>query len=233
MRSAKLLVVLLLGPALATSALAADGIAPPRQTRYVEGQILTLIAPAYPPAALAEGETSTIEITGKIQPDGRMEVTGVVSEPLSIVLEEAVRKVLPAWRFQPRVESPSCQFRETAGKATIWFEIENTKPKVSYSVIKRETSLAIAPLFVDRNPTRAVEPVPPPWAQGNRGIPDEVLQVAYVGILPDGNVHSVAVAPLPYAVNYAPNLRAALMQWKFEPARSAGCMEVEVKFQRE
>jgi hypothetical protein len=225
---------LLLAVAAPTFAvLAAEAPAAPRKTRYVEGQLLTLIAPTYPEAALREGETSTIEITGKIQPDGRLAEANLYSEPLSIVLEEAVRKVLPAWRFQPRVESPSCQFRETPGRATIWFEIVNAKPKVSYSVIKPEKSFVLASLFVDRIPTRAVEPRPPSWAAGNRGIPDEVLQVAYVGILRDGSVHSVSVSPRPYAPHYEPNLRAALMQWKFEPASQPGCMEIEAAFQRE
>ena len=229
MRNSFGLSVLLL--AVATMAGAAEGVVQPRKTRYVEGQLLTLVAPEYPAEALKEGEMSTIQVSGMIQPDGRLERATLFSEPLSPVLEEAVKKVLPAWRFQPRVESPSCQFRETAGKATIWFEIENAKPKVSYSVIK--PSVVFATPFVDRTPVRAVEPSPPAFAAGNRGIPDEVLQVAYVGMSADGTVHSVAVAPLPYSPQYAPNLRAALMGWKFEPARTAGCMEVEVKFSRE
>ena len=218
---------------LVTAASAADMNAGVRPKRYVEGQLLTLVAPTYPPAALAEGEMASVEVTGFIQPDGRLERATVVSEPLSLSLEEAVRKVLPAWRFQPRVESPSCQFRETPGKATIWFEIVNAKPKVSYSVIKQEKSFALSSLLVERTPTRAREPAPPASAAGNRGIPDEVLQVVYVGILADGTVHSVSVAPLPYAPDYTPNLKAALMQWKFEGADRPGCMELEVKFARE
>jgi hypothetical protein len=157
----------------------------------------------------------------------------VVSEPLSPVLEEAVRKVIPAWRFQPRLESPSCQFRETVGRATIWFEIENAKPKVSYSVIKPQTGFAGSSLLIERTPTRAVEPVPPAFAAGNRGIPDEVLQVAYIGITADGTVSAVSVAPLPYSPQYELNLRMALMQWKFERGDRPGCMEVEVRFARE
>jgi len=63
-------------------------------------RLLKAAAPLYPPAMFKEGTSATVEMALRIGTDGRVKEARTLSASHR-QFEEAVRKALPAWRFEP------------------------------------------------------------------------------------------------------------------------------------
>jgi TonB family protein len=190
---------------------------------YAEGGMLVLLAPAFPKEALARGESATVTVAGNVQTDGRLEDVLIETVPPNAAFESAVRQVVPLWRLQPRIVPPGCGAAETSGRVTIWFEIEEGKPKVRYATAHREGPKP--EIRNDRAPVRAFAPRYPAKFAVDPKTPKAVLQVAYVGVAEDGSVINVTLAPMLYYRDFEQDIFEAVRQWKYEPQGLPWCGE--------
>jgi TonB family protein len=218
--------------AIAVAAPLAGAAETPARLLYAEGGLLVLVPPAYPPAALAGGKTATVEITGTVRTDGRLDHIGISSNPPDEAFESAVMDVAPLWRLQPRILTPGCGATETRGHVTIWFEIDRGKPKVSYGA-HRPVRVPAPEIHLDRQPQRLIAPRYPRELMERAKTPKTVLQVAYVAVSADGAVTGVTVAPMLYYRDFEPFLAEALRQWKYPRQESAWCGEVQFNLSQE
>ena len=209
---------------------------PAPKLRYSEGQILVLVAPSYPKDALAKGLTGRVEIVGTVQGDGRIKNPRITSIPPSTEFEMAVMDVLTHWRFQPRVETPACGFVPSDARLTLWFDIENGKPKVSHSkggpAAPASVALAAPEIVTTRAPVKAMAPSYPAALAGKGNAPATVTQIAYVGVKADGSVATVTLAPALYYQEFQTTVFPALGSWRFAPTGSPWCGEFELQFNR-
>lgn len=190
---------------------------------YAEGGMLVLLAPAFPKEALARGESATVTVAGNVQTDGRLEDVLIETVPPNAAFESAVRQVVPLWRLQPRIVSPGCGAAETAGRVTIWFEIEDGKPKVRYAATR---PAGLKPeIRNDRPPVRAFAPKYPARFAVDPKTPKSVLQVAYLGVAEDGSVINVTLAPMLYYRDFEHDIVEAVRQWKYAPQALPWCGE--------
>lgn len=225
-------ILLACAPALAQGPAPAPE-APPR-LRYAEGQVLVLLAPAYPKDAWVRGEHSQVDVVGTVQGDGTLRNPRVTSTPQNATFELAVMNVIKHWRFQPKVETPDCGFKETDAKLTLWFEIAGGKPKVSHSrgAPANPASVAIAPpdIVVGRIPQRGLLPPYPEKLAKATNKPGPLTQIAYLGVKADGSVASATLAPVLYYEDFQAPLYPALASWRFPPQPKAWCGEFELQF---
>ena len=191
---------------------------------YVEGRMLVLVPSAFPAEALAGGRSAKVEVTGAVRTDGLLEDIRIESIPPDEAFAAAVRKVAPLWRLQPRISSPGCGATDTQGRITIWFEIADGKPKVSYGTRPPGTTPA-AEIHTDRKPVHVVAPLYPRSLAMDPNAPSAILQVAYVGVAEDGAVTGVTVAPMLHYREFEPLLAAAVRQWKYAPQARPWCAE--------
>jgi len=208
----------------ATALLAAPAVAQVAdKLYYAEGGMLVLLAPAFPKDALARGESATVTVAGTVQTDGRLEGVRIETSPPNAAFESAVRQVVPLWRLQPRIVSPGCGAAETDGRVTIWFEIEDSKPKVRYAATR---PVGLKPeIRNDRPPVRAFAPKFPAKFAVDPKTPKSVLQVAYLGVAEDGSVINVSLAPMLYYRDFEQDIVEAVRQWKYAPQALPWCGE--------
>lgn len=192
---------------------------------YTEGGMLVLIAPAYPKASLARGETATVTVLGTIQTDGRLENVRIEAVAPNETFAEAVKRVARLWRLQPRIDAPTCGATETQASVTVWFEIENGKPKVSYSAASPQAAMAAPAIYNDRKPIRIIGPQYPPKLAADPKTPKSIMQLAYLGVAADGSVTSVTMAPMLYYREFEPQIVSAARQWKYVPQGEPWCGE--------
>lgn len=192
---------------------------------YVEGGMLVLLAPAYPKEALARGETATVTVFGTIQTDGRLENVRIEAAAPNESFGVAVRQAAQLWRMQPRIVPPGCGATETEAKVTIWFEIADGKPKVSYAAIPPETASRTPRIFNDRKPIHSIAPQYPAKLAADPKTPKSLMQLAYVGVSADGSVTNVTVAPMLYYREFEPLIALAIRQWKYAPQGEPWCGE--------
>lgn len=208
--------------------------APAQKLRYAEAQVLVLLAPNYPKDAYVRGDSAQVDVVGTVQGDGTLRNPRVSSFPQNPAFELAVMDVIKHWRFQPRVETPGCGFKETDAKLTIWFEIAGGKPKVSHSrgAPANPSSVAIAPpdIVVTSIPQRGIVPEYPEKLAKAQNKPGPLAQIAYVGVKPDGTVGSVTLAPVLYYQDFQQTVYPALSTWRFAPQAKAWCGEFELQY---
>jgi TonB family protein len=192
---------------------------------YVEGGMLVLLAPTYPKEALAGGKTATVTVLGTIQTDGRLENVRIESNAPDESFGVAVRQAAQLWRMQPAIVPPACGATETEAHVTIWFEIADGKPKVSYSAVRPGTATATPRIYNDRKPIRSVTPQYPAKLAADPKTPKSLTQVAYIGVTEDGSVTSVTVAPMLYYREFEPLIALAVRQWKYAPQGEPWCGE--------
>jgi TonB family protein len=197
----------------------------PEKLRYVEGAMLVLVAPAYPKAALARGETATVRVAGTIQTDGRLEIDKVESRAPDDAFALAVREAAKLWRMQPRIVTPSCDAVEVRSEVTVWFEIVDGKPKVSYAVKGPPQGSPPPQIHKDRAPIRSIAPEYPAKLAFEPNTPKSIPQIAYIGVAESGDVINVTLAPLLYYREFEHLIALAIRQWKYEPQESRWCGE--------
>jgi outer membrane biosynthesis protein TonB len=223
---------LLVAAWLATGAPAAD--TKPAAPGYSAAQLLILAAPEYPKEAIQNEESGRVEVSGTVMADGSLGNPSYVTVPANAALEGAVKAVVPYWRLLPRVDRETCTFREIPAQVTIWFDLEGGKPRVSYSRPPKAASASAGSetVAIEEAPQIVSKVIPryPRKAARNRNTPDEVKQLAYVAILPDGTVRSVVVAPMRYWADFEEEIVSSLRQWRFAPSTRLGCAEIPINF---
>ena len=219
------LAVMLLAATFALPAFAADPA--PGKLAYAEGRMLVLVAPRFPKEALAKGEIGSVNVLGTVRTDGSLENVRIEANPTNAAFESAVMDVVPLWRLQPRIVMPGCGATETEGHVTIWFDIANGKPKVSYGT-RPPAGRPPAPIHNDRRPVRTFTPLYPEKFALDPKAPKSMVQLAYVSVAEDGAVTGVTVAPMLYYRDFEPNIVAAMRQWKFERQDEPWCGEFEL-----
>lgn len=194
---------------------------------YEEGRMLLLVAPTFPKEALAAGRTASVEVYATIKTDGRLEDVRIEANPPDEAFESAVMDVVPGWRMQPRLATPYCSAYDTAGHVTLWFEIADGKPKVSFGA---HVPVGAKPTGIvsDRKPVDMVAPLYPARLAADPRTPRNILQVAYVAVADDGSVTGVTLAPMLYYRDFEPFVVAAARQWKFAPADGPWCGEIQL-----
>ncbi len=210
--------------AAATTAPAAAGKAPDKPL-YAEAGMLVLVAPGFPAEALARGLTARIDVAGTVRTDGSLEGYRIEPATADEAFLAAVRKVVPLWRLQPRVDARTCLASEAPARVSLWFDIVNGQPKVSYGTA-RPVDEAASGIRTDRAPVRMVQPLYPTKLAQDPNAPKAILQVAYVAVAEDGAVTGVTVAPMLHYREFEPLLAAAVRQWKYAPQISPWCAEV-------
>jgi hypothetical protein len=216
--------LLLAGAAVSAFALADQA---PEVPLYAEGRMLILVAPSYPKEELAKGNSAKVDVFGTIGTDGLLKNVRIEANPAGEAFESVVMDVVPLWRLQPRIVPPGCGAADARGHVTIWFEIADGKPKVSYAARSPEGTPA-PEIRTDRKPVHLVPPLYPKKLAEDPKTPKAILQVAYVGVAEDGAVTGVTVAPMLYYREFEPLLWAAIRQWKYAPQDRPWCGEVRM-----
>lgn len=194
--------------------------------QYAQGGMLVLVAPEYPKAPMARGEMAIVTVTGTIQTDGRLEDLRIEAEAPNDTFAAATREVARLWRLQPRIVTPQCGATESPGRVTLWFEIEQGQPKVSYGVQHPPEVPGADPIHKDRAPIKSVAPQYPAKLAADPNVPKTMMQIAYVGVSAAGDVINVTLAPVLYYREFEPLIVLALRQWKYAPQPKAWCGEV-------
>ncbi len=225
----KNLAALLAGAVTAVAAVAAPpATAPapaPEKLLYAEGGMLVLVAPAFPREALAQGLTARIDVSGTVRTDGGLDNASIDTGAGNEAFAAAVKTVVPLWRLQPRIDPSSCLATEGKARVSLWFDIANGQPKVSYGTARPEGAKA-PDIRTDRKPDRMVAPLYPQKLAMDPNAPRAILQVAYVAVAEDGSVTGVTVAPMLHYREFEPLLAAAIRQWKYAPQQTRWCAEV-------
>ena len=212
--------------AVAVAAPSATAPAPaPEKLLYAEGGMLVLVAPSFPREALAQGLTARIDVTGTVRTDGSLDDPAIESGAGNEAFAAAVKAVVPLWRLQPRIDPASCLAADARARVSIWFDIANGQPKVSYGTARPQGAKA-PDIRTDRKPARMVAPLYPQKLAMDPNAPKAILQVAYVAVAGDGSVTGVTVAPMLHYREFEPLLAAAIRQWKYAPQKSRWCAEV-------
>lgn len=172
-----------------------------------------IIAPTFPPAALAEKVTGTVDVIGDIGEDGKMRVTRMEAAPDREDFKAAVRDVIGLWRFSPRYEQ-DCKPHATPGQVRIWFEMKEGKPAISVSrpLVSDDTSPP-EPEKILKAIRRTIPKYP--MAAVRAGVDGRID--AYVRVTPEGEVDSLEIAPNLLPVQFERAVRDAVYWWKFEP----------------
>jgi TonB family protein len=202
--------------------------------RYPEGTLLILVVPEYPAEALARGETNTVEVKGRVGADGSLAGVTLLSDPPNRAFEESITGAVTHWRLMPWL-GKDCRWEEREARVTIWFEIAEGKPKISYSRPKLMTRSPDEARVAktDESRYRIIQHVSPRYPSGVwRAAPERVDQLAYICVGTDGKPSGVAVAPMRYYKSFEEEIVYSLKKWRFEVQPGPFIAEVPIRFLR-
>lgn len=94
-----------------------------------------VVLPDYPQAALKQGRTAVLDLKAEIDAVGTGKITEIKAEPADAAFIEAVERVFGFWRFYVGTDE-ECRPKLGVFKTRVWFEIENGKPKLSFSALQ-------------------------------------------------------------------------------------------------
>jgi TonB family protein len=115
---------------------------------------LLIVSPRYPKNAPSDKKQVEVRVTGLITEKGDFGSPAYAANPGEDAFVEAVREVLPHWRFEPDIDNAACKPKAYEARLSIWFEMTGDGPSISGSM-----------------PTAAPQPRNlPPDAQHKRGI---------------------------------------------------------------
>ena len=180
------------------------------------GRATRIVEPEFPPRALAEGRTGSIDVRGRVSPLGILQdIEYSPDNPQSGVFIDPVRRAIRDWEFQPPL-GRDCQPSEERVTNRIWFEIAAGKPKVSVSLVRASTPGDPAVL----TPLHREEPIyPTSMRRGNT----EAVVFTRVRVNTAGEV--VSVEPHAYPRRRGTSVREfehevirALTQWRYPQA---------------
>lgn len=116
----------------------------PLSDQDVAARPVLVIAPAYPALSAGEPTNAEIRVSGTVSRAGTLEQAQIVPAPGREKYVEAVKDVLPLWRFRPSVSETECAPVAQQQSFVVWFSQDKGKPAVSVSVA-RDNKAAVAP----------------------------------------------------------------------------------------
>jgi hypothetical protein len=180
------------------------------QTRL--GRPKVIIAPEYPPAALSEHRTGSVEVRGRIDPyHALVDPEYRAENPDSEVFVAAVRAVVPRWEFYPVTRSDCFPAADVPVAFRVLFDLEAGNPKIDVEVLAA-------------GPKRPAIPV---VARVKLTYPRDALRVGIEAVVyarlvvnPDGSVAEVTTDSYPKRVNnenrsFENEVERNLGRWKF------------------
>lgn len=209
-------------PALAAAALvltAGAAIASEPEVFHVEdparwGTPSVVVEPAYPKDAIARRLAGYVDVAGRVTAVGTIEDVELTPESAEhAVLADAVKAVLPDWRFYPHTGN-DCQPTTEKARLRVWFSLEGDKPKVAFTraALPQRKERRIQPVY-RRHPDY-------PAAMQRAGYQSNVF--ARVEVARDGSVAAVTARAYPEdpgvdLTAFVRESERALRRWKFEP----------------
>jgi len=110
------------------------------------GRVARIVRPAYPPEALKNRTTASVEVEGAVEGSGRL--SGVSYKPRGAASEAfvaALREVVPFWQFTP-TPGPDCQPDGRMVTTRVDFEIDAGQPRIFVTQPARSAPPALKPL---------------------------------------------------------------------------------------
>jgi TonB family protein len=179
-----------------------------------------IVAPDYPPEALAHGLTGSVTVAAFIGPQGGLsEPSFVVDPPEATALEDAVKDVIRYWIFYPYV-GDTCLRSPEPVLVRVWFEIHDGKPNISLS---RPPTRKPATRGSGDASFKALERIQPQYPKDmiHKGVEGKV----YVRLLvdPSGKVSRVMTQAFPHETkvdrgSFEREVENTLTRWTFTPA---------------
>ena len=194
------------------------------------GRPSRIVAPDYPPAALAQGRTGYVDIVGRVTPFRKLDDVEYRPGPESEIFVDAIKEVLRRWEFY-MVPRNDCFPSDKRVTLRVWFEIESGKPRISVTVD--------APASKDAK----LEVI----HREELAFPHKAIRAGLVAIVyarselnPDGSVAKVDVETYPRRgmdnLPYEDEVKLALGRWTYAPAppgmtrRRVSCQDVIFTF---
>lgn len=176
------------------------------------GRPARIVAPQFPPAALAAGHSGYVELKLRIGPLGEArDVTYEPDSPESASFVDAVKAVLPYWSFYVP-QADDCMPSTDQVVMRVWFEVESGKPHIS---VEPKTIFPRP----DEGKMKVLERVDPYFPK--KMIVEGRHANAYARVEVDrhGNVTDVYVRTYPekLADTVGKSVVSSLKQWKFSP----------------
>ena len=177
---------------------------------------LLIVTPTYPPSALAEGKSAQIEIRGTITKEGMLESPVFANSPEEEEFANAIREVLPAWRFIPAANGTACAAKEMPD-ATVraWFEVKEGRPAIFVSIPpdKKEASKETPPS--PRMKWKRRPDVEYPWDELRDGV--EGIAYALARVDASGQIKEVNILASSPGPAFGASVLKALPSAMYEP----------------
>jgi TonB family protein len=94
---------------------------------------LTIVTPAFPPAATAPPGGVRVDVTGTVRADGTFHPQAITAEGDPAPFIGAVADVVGWWRFLPAVDIDRCAPKDAPSQLSIWFEGSAAEPRIFVS----------------------------------------------------------------------------------------------------
>lgn len=211
-------------------------VPPPAVVHYLPGAIRLLVPPTHPPVAAKDNPEVAVELTGTVRIDGTLANVKLASSSEDPAYRNAVQEVSSFWLFTPALRN--CEFVETDGAVTLWFEKKDGEPKVSYSIPQaaKAAQLAAAQELPKIDALNGYDATPLtkkavrfPKAATRSGM-DVASFFSYVKVEPDGTVSKVSVAPARMKGAFEKAIQDAVLHWTFRPSARSWCGELIITF---
>ena len=113
---------------------------------------ILVVPPEFPKLASTDKLTVEIRVKGIVSEDGKLEAPEFSPVEGNEKFIEAIKEVLPLWRFRPAVDQALCAPVASNGVVQVWFEVKEGSPTVSVSFPKNSvispSTAAKAPVVV-------------------------------------------------------------------------------------
>ena len=94
---------------------------------------LTIVTPAFPPAATAPPGGIRVDVSGTVRADGTFDPQTITAEGEHAPFIAAVEAVVKWWRFLPAVDMERCAPIDAPSRLSIWFEGTAAEPRIFVS----------------------------------------------------------------------------------------------------
>lgn len=95
---------------------------------------LLIVSPKYPDDALADKKQVEVRVKGQVTENGSFGMAEYSAGEGEEAFVQAVRDVLPYWRFEPNLDNQECKPKAYDAQLTVWFEMTEKGPAISASM---------------------------------------------------------------------------------------------------
>lgn len=95
---------------------------------------LLIVSPRYPKDAPSGRKQVEVRVTGLVTEKGDFGSPAYAANPGEEAFVDAVREVLPHWRFEPDIDNAACKPKAYEARISIWFEMTPDGPSISGSM---------------------------------------------------------------------------------------------------